>query len=193
MRGAPIATLFLSTASLSGLHILQSHNNNSKGQPCSKTNKAVVTRASFGLFVARHRDWLWRPTVTRHPNHCRGGCRSKWNMSQCLLRSDTVIYDAATQSVLSRWTCSDLSSCLSPMQCLSVPSLPISRSLEDAPSLETTTVNGHVNTLSICLVSKAVKLLTAADIWEPLPENATSFLLDSQLSSTGHSSVNNLF
>ena len=33
-------TLFLSTASLSGLHI--SHNNNSKGQPCSKTNKECM-------------------------------------------------------------------------------------------------------------------------------------------------------
>ena len=64
---------FLSTASLYGLHILQSHNNNSKGQPCSKTNKAVVTRATFGLFVARHCDWLRRPTVTRHPNRCHGG------------------------------------------------------------------------------------------------------------------------
>ena len=29
--------------------------------------------------------------------------------------------------------------------------------------------------------------------YQPLPENATSFLLDSQLSSTGHSTVNNLF
>ena len=29
--------------------------------------------------------------------------------------------------------------------------------------------------------------------YQPLPENATSFLLDSQLSSTGHSPVNNLF
>ena len=154
----------------------------------------MVTPATFGLFVARHRDWPWRPTVTRHPNLCRGGCRSKWNMSQCLLRSDTVIYDAATQSVLCRWTCSDLSSCLSPKQCLSVPSPPISRSLEDAPSLETKKdrwLSNGVNTLSICLASKAVKL--TADTWEPLPENATSFLLDSQLSSTGHSSVNNLF
>ena len=34
--------LFLSTASLSGLHILQSHNNNSKGQPCSKTNQECM-------------------------------------------------------------------------------------------------------------------------------------------------------
>ena len=29
--------------------------------------------------------------------------------------------------------------------------------------------------------------------YQPLPENATSFLLDSQLSSTGHSPANNLF
>ena len=29
--------------------------------------------------------------------------------------------------------------------------------------------------------------------YQPLPENATSFLLDSQLSSTGHSPVNNLY
>ena len=28
----------------------------------------------------------------RHTNRCRGGCRLKWNMSQFLLRSDTVIY-----------------------------------------------------------------------------------------------------
>ena len=56
----------------------------------------MFTRATFGLFGARHRDWRRRPTVTRHPNRCRGGCRLKWNMSQCLLRSDTVIYEAAT-------------------------------------------------------------------------------------------------
>ena len=29
--------------------------------------------------------------------------------------------------------------------------------------------------------------------YQPLPENATSFPLDSQLSSTGHSPINNLF
>ena len=29
--------------------------------------------------------------------------------------------------------------------------------------------------------------------YQPLPENATSFLLDSQLYSTGHSPVNNFF
>ena len=44
--------------------------------------------------------YLSPDTVTgdddRHPNRCRGGCRLKWNMSQCLLRSDTVIYEAAT-------------------------------------------------------------------------------------------------
>ena len=62
----------------------------------STHSKAVFTRATFGLFVARHRDWRRRPTVTRHPNRCRGGCRLKWNMFQCLLRSDTVIYEAAT-------------------------------------------------------------------------------------------------
>ena len=33
----------------------------------------------------------------RHQNRCRGGCRLKWNMSQCLVRSDTVIYEAANQ------------------------------------------------------------------------------------------------
>ena len=45
--------------------------------------------------------YLSPDTVTgddgRHPNRCRGGCRPNWNMSQCLLRSDTVIYEAATQ------------------------------------------------------------------------------------------------
>ena len=74
-----------------------------KERPCTcprlteVSAKAVFTRATFGLFVARHRDWRRQPTVTRHPNRCRGGCRRKWNMSQCLLRSDTFIYDAATQ------------------------------------------------------------------------------------------------
>ena len=63
---------------------------------CSHS-KAVFTRATFGLFVARQRDWRRRPTVTRHPNRCRGGCRSKWNMSHSFLRSDTVIYEGATQ------------------------------------------------------------------------------------------------
>ena len=47
----------------------------------------------FGLFVARHLTG----DDGRHPNRCRGGCRLKWNMSQFLLRSDTVIYEAATQ------------------------------------------------------------------------------------------------
>ena len=69
--------------------------------PCSRSfsvkAKAVFTRATFGLFVARHRDWRRRATVTRHPNRCRGGCRSKWNMSHSFRRSDTVIYEAATQ------------------------------------------------------------------------------------------------
>ena len=45
--------------------------------------------------------YLSPDTVTgddgRHPNRCRGGCRLKWNMSQFLLRNDTVIYEAATQ------------------------------------------------------------------------------------------------
>ena len=63
---------------------------------CKVSCKAVFTRATFGLFVARHRDWRRWPTVTRHPNCCRGGWQLKWNMSQCLLRSDTVIYEAAT-------------------------------------------------------------------------------------------------
>ena len=40
--------------------------------------------------------YLSPDTVTgddgRHTNRCRGGCRLKWNMSQFLLRSDTVIY-----------------------------------------------------------------------------------------------------
>ena len=44
--------------------------------------------------------YLSPDTVTgddgRHQNRCRGGCRLKWNMSQCLVRSDTVIYEAAT-------------------------------------------------------------------------------------------------
>ena len=44
-------------------------------------------------------------------------------------------YLRGSHSVPSRWTCSDLSSCLSPQQRLSVPRQPISRSLEDAPSL----------------------------------------------------------
>ena len=59
--------------------------------------KGLFTRAIFGLFVARHRDWRRRATVTRHPKRRHGGCRLKWNMSQCLLRSDTVNYEAATQ------------------------------------------------------------------------------------------------
>ena len=45
--------------------------------------------------------YLSPDTVTgddgRHQNRCRGGCRLKWNMSQCLVRSDTVIYEAANQ------------------------------------------------------------------------------------------------
>ena len=45
--------------------------------------------------------YLSPDTVTgddgRHQNRCRGGCRLKWNMSQCLVRSDTVIYKAANQ------------------------------------------------------------------------------------------------
>ena len=52
----------------------------------------LFTRAIFGLFVTRQ-----RPTVTRHPKRRLRGCQLKWNMSQCLLRSDTVIYEAATQ------------------------------------------------------------------------------------------------
>ena len=43
--------------------------------------------------------YLSPDTVTgddgRHTNRCRGGCRLKWNMSQFLVRSDTVIYEAA--------------------------------------------------------------------------------------------------
>ena len=57
----------------------------------------LFTQAIFGLFVARHRDWRRRLTVTRHQKRRRRGCRLKWNMSQWLLRSDTVIYEAATQ------------------------------------------------------------------------------------------------
>ena len=45
--------------------------------------------------------YLSPDTVTgddgRHQNRCRGGCRLKWNMSQCLVRSDTVMYEAANQ------------------------------------------------------------------------------------------------
>ena len=103
-------------------------------------SQGLFTRAIFGLFVARHRDWRRRPTVTRHPKRRRGGCRLKWDMSQCLLKSDTVIYEAATQCPVDELvTC--LSPCLSPQQRLSVPSQPISRSLEDAPSLEPTIVD----------------------------------------------------
>ena len=90
----PIATLFLSTGCLSGLQILQSHNNKSKSQPCSKTNK-----------------------------ECMG-----------------II--------------------------MTIKFTPVSNS------------NEH------CIISTN---------YQPLPDNATSFLLDSQLSSTGHSPVNNLF
>ena len=45
--------------------------------------------------------YLSPDTVTgddgRHQNRCRGGCHLTWNMSQCLVRSDTVIYEAANQ------------------------------------------------------------------------------------------------
>ena len=45
--------------------------------------------------------YLSPDTVTgddgRHQNRCCGCCRLKWNMSQCLVRSDTVIYEAANQ------------------------------------------------------------------------------------------------
>ncbi len=45
--------------------------------------------------------YLSPDTVTgddgRHQNRCRGGCRLKWNMSQCLVRGDPVIYEAANQ------------------------------------------------------------------------------------------------
>ena len=57
----------------------------------------MFTRAIFGIFVARHRGWRRRPTATRHPKRRCGGCQLKWHLSQWFLRSDTVIYEAATQ------------------------------------------------------------------------------------------------
>ena len=124
------------------------------------------TGATFGLFVARHRDWRQQPTVTRHPNRCLGGCKSKWNMSQCLLRSDTVIYDAATQCPVDELVLTfhlvyrHSSLCQFPARLY----LGHSRTPHHW-SQRSLTERGRVNTLSICLASKAVKL--TADTWAP--------------------------
>ena len=68
-------------------------------RPCETRER--IPNNTLGSVHERLLAYLSPDTVTgdngRHPNRCRGGCWLKWNMSQCLLRSDTVIYEAATQ------------------------------------------------------------------------------------------------
>ena len=63
--------------------------------------RCVICRRFKLCLHERLLAYLSPDTVTgddgRHQNRCRGGCRLKWNMSQCLVRSDTVIYEAANQ------------------------------------------------------------------------------------------------
>ena len=70
----------------------------------SPRNWGCGTHSRMRLKLCLHERllaYLSPDTVTgddgRHQNRCRGGCRLKWNMSQCLVRSDTVIYEAANQ------------------------------------------------------------------------------------------------
>ena len=60
-------TILLAKLRYYGIHdtallLLKSYLNNRKQYVEFEDTKAVFTRATFGLFVARHRDWRRRPT-----------------------------------------------------------------------------------------------------------------------------------